>query len=98
MIQLSNPAGAAVVDANFMISIAANEPNEPKSRAALARYSTLGYQFYAPGVVAAEALYVLCGKLSDGSLSVADHEFAVRELDMLLKAEESRKYDMSVGA
>lgn len=85
MIRPSSPKGAAVVDANIVISMAANEPTEPKTSAEVVRYSMLGYEFFAPGVIVAETLYVLCVKLSDGSLSVADHALAVRKLDVFIK-------------
>lgn len=75
-----------MVDANVVISMAANEPTEPHTSAEVARYSTLGYEFFAPGVIVAETLYVLCGKLSGGSLSATDHTLAIRKLDVFLKS------------
>ena len=77
--------GAVVVDANVVISLAANEPTELTASTEIARYSALGYEFFAPGVMVAETLYVLCGKMNDGTLSATDHTLAVRKLDIFLK-------------
>ena len=85
MTQQSNPVGAIVVDANIIISIAANELTEPRASAEVARYSALGYEFFVPGVIVSETLYVLCGKLRDGTLSMTGHALAVRKADAFLK-------------
>jgi predicted nucleic acid-binding protein len=80
----SSPQGAVVVDANIAVSIAANEPTEANTRAEIARYSALGYDFFAPGVIVAESIYVLCGKLTDGSLSASDHAMSIKSLRVFL--------------
>jgi predicted nucleic acid-binding protein len=77
--------GAVVVDANVVISISARETaTEATSSAALVHYSSVGYNFFAPGVIVSETLYVLCGKIKDGSLSVADHANAVLSFNKLM--------------
>jgi predicted nucleic acid-binding protein len=77
--------GAVVLDASVVISIAAREAaTEATANTALAYYSSLGYQFFAPGVIISEVLYVLCGKRQDGSLSVADHAKAVQSFHKLM--------------
>lgn len=78
----SSLAGAVVIDANVVISMATNEPTEPKVSTEVARYSAMGYEFFAPGVIVAETLYVVCIKLSNGALSATDHALAVRKLDL----------------
>ena len=85
MMLASNPlSGAVVPDANLVIAICAKEVGkEPLALAELARYSSLGYQFYAPGVLIAEALYVLCGKEQSGTLPPADYARALTELETL---------------
>ncbi len=74
---LSNP-GALVIDANVSIALAARETGrETTALAELTRYAMLGYVWYAPGVLIAETLYILCGKKQRGELSSADYSTAV---------------------
>ncbi len=76
--------GAVVIDANVVIAICAKETGkEPLALAELAKYSSLGYQFYAPGLLISEALYVLCGQEQSGTLTSADYAHAVTELENL---------------
>lgn len=86
MTQPSNPLpGAIVIDANVVIAICAKETaREPLALTELARYSSRGYQFYAPGVLISEALYVLCGQEQSGALTAADYASAVIELENLV--------------
>lgn len=70
--------GALVIDANVTIALAAKETGrETISLAEMTRYARLGYVWYAPGVLIAETLYVLCGKKQRGELSPADYVTAV---------------------
>lgn len=76
--------GAVVIDANVIIAICAKEAGkEPLALAEMARYSSQGYQFYAPGVLIAEVLYVLCGKEQSGTFTPADYTLAMTELKNL---------------
>ena len=83
----SNPPSlpdAVVVDASVVIAICAKEAGrEAIALAELSYYSSQGYEFYAPGVVVSEALYVLCGKEQNGTLSAADYALAILELESL---------------
>lgn len=73
-----NNSGAIVLDASVAIAIAAKEAGrEPMVLAELARYSQLGYSWFAPGVIIAETLYVVCGKKQRGELSGADYVTAI---------------------
>ena len=70
--------GALVLDANVVIALASNEPGrDALVTAQITHYASLGYQLYAPGVIVAETLYILCGKLNSGSLSPSDYATAV---------------------
>ena len=70
--------GAVVLDANVVIALASNEPSrDALVIAELTRYARLGYRLFAPGVLVAETLYILCGKLNSGSLSQTDYTTAV---------------------
>src|SRR5437868_13260152 len=79
------PAGDVVVDANIPITIVTSEPGEPKVSAAINRYAGLNYDFYAPGAILAETLYVLCGKLQDGTLTPAEHAQAIQDLAVFMQ-------------
>lgn len=85
MILPSSPAPAVVLDASVVVSLTAKEANTAaKVSVEIARYSANGYQFFAPGVLVGEVLYVLCGKLNDGSLSPIDHAQAIQDFSILM--------------
>ena len=70
--------GALVLDANVVIALVSGEVGrDALVTAEITRYGSLGYQLFAPGVLIAETLYVLCGKLNSGSLGPTDHAAAV---------------------
>jgi predicted nucleic acid-binding protein len=76
----SNPP-SLIIDSNVLIALCAKEIDKHVvADAYLTRSAQAGCQFYAPGVIIAECLYVLCKKLDDSSLSPADHSSAVRDL------------------
>lgn len=77
--------GAAVLDANIPIAIMAQEVGEAVAQSALERYTRQGYELFAPGLIVSETLYVLCGKLHDGTLSSADHSLAITGFDVLMQ-------------
>jgi len=77
----SSPA-SVVVDASFLIALSAKEPGrEARAHAHLAAYGAGGSQLYAPGVLVAECLYVLCKKLEAGLLTASQHHQAVLSLE-----------------
>lgn len=81
----SLPVGAVVIDANVAIAISSKEAGrEPQANAELLRYSTAGYLFYAPGAIVAETLYILCGKLQQGALTVPEHAHAILTFETLM--------------
>jgi predicted nucleic acid-binding protein len=59
----SNPQGSVVIDANVLIAICSKEAGRHiKAEDRLKHYGQQGWHLYAPGVIVAETLYVLCGK------------------------------------
>jgi predicted nucleic acid-binding protein len=77
---ISNPPGL-IIDANVLIALCSREVDKyAVADAELTRYAQAGYLFYAPGVIVAECLYILCKKLMDGSFSSSDHAAAVADL------------------
>lgn len=76
----SNPR-FLTLDANVLIALCSKETDKfAIAHKELVRYAQAGYQFYAPGVIIAESLFVLCKKLADNSISPADHAAAVADL------------------
>ena len=59
-------------------------PQQPQASARLAHYTALGYEFFAPGVLVSETLYVLCKKLEAGTLTLATHAQAITDFHTLL--------------
>jgi predicted nucleic acid-binding protein len=75
------------IDASFLIALCAREPDKyPKAYSQLGQYVHAGCQFFAPGVLVAEVLFVLCRKLMDGSLTPTEHAQAVQSLVVYLRA------------
>ena len=70
------------IDSNVLIAICAKEAGRHTlAHAELTAYATQGYQFYAPGYILGECLYVLCRKLEvDRTLTPAEHAAAVADL------------------
>ncbi len=73
----SSKPGAAVIDSSVLIAICSKETSAETARQAIADYAAAGWTFFAPGVIVAEALFVLCRKQSDGLLSATDYGQAV---------------------
>ena len=76
-----------VVDANVVIALCSHEPGRAQVvAAALSSYAHQGRQAYAPSVIAAEALYVLCRKRAEGVLTADEHTRAIAALHAFLSA------------
>jgi predicted nucleic acid-binding protein len=50
----------------------------------ITNYVNAGYQLYAPSVIVGEALFVLCGKKTSGSLSLSDYTTAVATFERVM--------------
>ncbi len=73
------PAPAVVPDANILIALCSNEQLTcAVAEAAFEKYVRDGWEFFAPNIIAAEVLYVLCQKLAQGILTETEHEQAVK--------------------
>ncbi len=76
----TNNSRAVVIDANVLIAICAKEKDKhTEAEAALKDYAASGWVFYAPNVIVAEVLYVLCNKLQNGVLSATAYEDAIQD-------------------
>ncbi len=69
---------AVVIDANILIAICSKEQQTYQTaKDAFDEYARQGAEFFAPNVIVAEVLFVLCRKLDAGILTAAEHEKAV---------------------
>ncbi len=75
------------IDSNVLIAICSKEAGRHVlAHAELASYATRGYEFYAPGYIVGECLYVLCRKLEvDRSITPAEHAAAVVDLSTYMR-------------
>jgi predicted nucleic acid-binding protein len=75
------------IDSNILIAICSKEVGRHTlADAELTSYAMRGYEFYAPGYIVGECLYVLCRKLEvDRSITPAEHAVAVADLSTYMK-------------
>lgn len=74
-------AGAVVIDANVLISLCTKEPlTFTRADAAFNNYAQKGWTYYAPNVIVAEAMFVICRKLQDGQLTDIEHAESIEFL------------------
>ena len=81
----TQPVAAVVVDANIAIAICANEAGAVNASIAIDHYAKLKAEFFAPGAIIVETLYVLCGKLRDGILTGAEHSRAIQDFALFMR-------------
>lgn len=73
----TNPS-AVVPDANVLISLCAKEKATYKTaKTAFDDYINRGFEFFAPEVIVAEVIFVLCQKLAAGDLTKPSYEKAI---------------------
>ena len=86
-ILMPNDAPALVIDANVTIAVAAREAGrDALATAEMRRYSSLGYEWFAPGIILGETLYILCQKHQAGFLTAVEYEDAVAEFEILMQS------------
>lgn len=76
----------AIPDANIPIALCAKEPKQSKAEKALKDYADDGWEFYAPNIIVAEVLYVLCQKHRAGTLTDKAYKEAVENFQDQMKA------------
>jgi predicted nucleic acid-binding protein len=81
---MANSTGAVVVDANVLIAtVTFEQGRDAAATRELSGYTARGYELYAPGVVFAEALFVICNKLQRGNLTATEHSAALQMLETI---------------
>ena len=83
----SKTSNAVVVDANILISLCTKETlTFQTAENAFTNYVKNGWEFFAPNVIVAEVIYVLCQKHSNGILTSIEHEEAVEFFENYMTA------------
>lgn len=78
---------AVVVDANVLIALCAKGADKyTVAHAQMTQYAVGGWRFYAPGVIIAETLFVLCGKLQSELITPTEHLQAIQVLIAEMKS------------
>jgi predicted nucleic acid-binding protein len=76
---------AVVADANVLIALCARENDKLQTaETAFDDYTNQGYEFFAPSVLVAEVIFVLCQKLMGGSLTQPEYEKAIKSFKFYL--------------
>ncbi len=76
---------AVVPDANVLIGLCAKEKDKLQiAENAFKDYINQGYEFFAPSVLVAEVIFVLCNKFTDGSLNQIEYEKSVKAFNYYL--------------
>lgn len=78
--------GIVIPDANILIALCAKEPKQLIAAKALAAYANDGWEFYAPNIIIAEVLYILCQKHQGGTLTDKAYREAVENFQDQMKA------------
>lgn len=85
VVKLMNNLFAVVPDANVLIALCARETDKLQTAEnAFDDYIAKGYEFFAPSVLVAEVIFVLCQKLADGSLTQIEYEKSVKTFKFYL--------------
>lgn len=78
-VKLMSNLFAVVPDANVLIALCAKETDKLKTaQTAFDDYINKGYEFFAPSVLVAEVIFVLCQKLAGGSLTLPEYEKSIK--------------------
>lgn len=82
----SSPPPAVVMDASVLIVLCAKEAgNYPLAITEIRQYVQNGFVAYAPGVIGAESLHVLCLKLQNGFLTPLEHKRSIQRLQIRMR-------------
>ena len=76
---------AVVIDSNIIIAICAKEKGKHKTaQSAFDSHAKQGFEFFAPSVIIAEVMYILCQKQHDGTLTKIEYDEAIETLKALM--------------
>ena len=85
MNQANNILPAVILDATIAVSICSKEKNTyDRTNTEVTRCLGLGHEFFAPGVIVSETLFVLCRMLeNEHTLTSEDHAMAIADFHTL---------------
>ncbi len=81
----TNNPNALITDANIIISVCSKEPTATIAKSALESYAKNGWEFFAPNIIVAEVLYILCQKLQNGLLTPKTYDEAIENFQDQMK-------------
>jgi predicted nucleic acid-binding protein len=82
-------SNALVVDASLMIAVCSKEPTAAAVETELENYALNGWEFFAPNIIVAEVLYILCQKLQNALLTQRNYDEAVENFRDQMKSIET---------
>ena len=85
VVNLMNNLSAVVPDANVLIALCAKEQDEIRiAETVFKDYLNQDYEFFAPSVLVAEVIFVLCSKSADSSLTQSEYEKSIKAFEHYL--------------
>ena len=81
----ANNPNALVLDANVLISICSKEPTAANAETVLENYAKNGWEFFAPNIIVAEVLYILCRKLQNNLITPKSYDEAIENFQDQMK-------------
>lgn len=88
MTPTSNP-NVLIIDASLMISVCSKEPTAATVESELENYALNGWEFFAPNIMIAEVLHILCQKLQNGLLTPKSYDEAIENFQDQMKSIET---------
>jgi len=74
-----------ITDANILISVCSKEPTAVVAESVLENYAKHGWEFFAPNLIVAEVLYILCQKFQTGLLTPKSYDEAIENFQDQMK-------------
>ncbi len=81
----TNNPNALITDANIIISVCSKEATATIAKSELESYAKNGWEFFAPNIIVAEVLYILCQKLQNGLLTAKAYDEAIENFQDQMK-------------
>lgn len=81
----ANNPNALVLDANVLISVCSKEPTAANAETVLENYAKNGWEFFAPNIIVAEVLYILCRKLQNNLITPKSYDEAIENFQDQMK-------------
>lgn len=81
----TNNPNALIIDANLLISVCSKEPTAAIVQNELENYAKNDWEFFAPNIIVAEVLFILCQKLQNGLLTQKSYDESIENFQDQMK-------------